>query len=317
MCECIRGLSFLFRINNNIKMSENSSPIKYFLCGGFGGVCTVLAGHPMDTVKVRLQTMPLPQAGEIALYNGTLDCFKKTIHKEGFRGLYKGMSAPLTGVAPIFAISFFGFGIGKKLIKSDENQVLTKPELFAAGAFSGIFTTSIMAPGERIKCLLQIQQGGNVPQKYNGMLDCARQLYAEGGMRSIYKGSVATILRDVPASGMYFMTYEWVKEALVPQDASAKIKMAATIVAGGCAGIANWLVAMPADVLKSRLQTAPEGTYPKGMRDVFKQLMEREGPKALYKGVTPVMLRAFPANAACFVGFELAVKFLDWVAPNL
>lgn len=298
-------------------MSEKSSPIKYFLSGGFGGVCTVLAGHPMDTVKVRLQTMPLPKPGETALYAGTLDCFKKTIQKEGFRGLYKGMSAPLTGVAPIFAISFFGFGLGKKLIKNDDSQVLSKPELFAAGAFSGIFTTSIMAPGERIKCLLQIQQGGTAPQKYAGMVDCARQLYSEGGIKSIYKGSVATILRDVPASGMYFMTYEVVKEALVPEDASNRMKMAATIAAGGCAGIANWLVAMPADVLKSRLQTAPEGTYPKGMRDVFKQLMEREGVTALYKGVTPVMLRAFPANAACFVGFEIAIKFLDWVAPSL
>ncbi|KAJ0174477.1 hypothetical protein K1T71_009585 [Dendrolimus kikuchii] len=298
-------------------MSEKSSPVKYFLCGGFGGVCTVLSGHPMDTIKVRLQTMPVPKPGEVALYAGTWDCFKKTVQREGFRGLYKGMSAPLTGVAPIFAISFFGFGLGKKLIKSDENQVLTKGELFAAGAFSGIFTTSIMAPGERIKCLLQIQQGGNVPQKYNGMVDCARQLYSEGGIRSIYKGSVATILRDVPASGMYFMTYEWVKEVLVQEDASNKWKFFATIMAGGCAGIANWLVGMPADVLKSRLQTAPEGTYPNGMRDVFRQLMDREGPTALYKGVTPVMIRAFPANAACFVGFELAVKFLDWVAPNL
>ncbi|KOB57037.1 Mitochondrial carnitine/acylcarnitine translocase [Operophtera brumata] len=271
----------------------------------------------MDTIKVRLQTMPVPKPGETAVYRGTYDCFKKTIQKEGFRGLYKGMSAPLTGVAPIFALSFFGFGLGKRLIKTDENQVLTKPELFAAGAFSGIFTTSIMAPGERIKCLLQIQQGGHAPQKYSGMVDCTRQLYAEGGIRSIYKGSMATILRDMPASGMYFMTYEWLKEVLLPVDATAKLKMMTTVVAGGCAGIANWLVGMPADVLKSRLQTAPEGTYPRGMRDVFKQLMEREGPTALYKGVAPVMIRAFPANAACFVGFELAINFLDWVAPNL
>lgn len=271
----------------------------------------------MDTVKVRLQTMPLPKPGETPLYSGTFDCFRKTIQKEGFRGLYKGMSAPLTGVAPIFAISFFGFGLGKKLIKKDEKQPLTKPELFAAGSFSGIFTTSIMAPGERIKCLLQIQQGGTAPPKYNGMVDCARQLYAEGGIRSIYKGSVATILRDVPASGMYFMTYEWVKEILVPADASNKTKMIGAIVAGGSAGIANWIVGMPADVLKSRLQTAPEGTYPNGIRDVFKQLMQTEGPLALYKGVIPVMLRAFPANAACFVGFELAMNFLNYIAPNL
>lgn len=33
-------------------MSEKASPIKYFLSGGFGGVCTVIAGHPLDTIKV-------------------------------------------------------------------------------------------------------------------------------------------------------------------------------------------------------------------------------------------------------------------------
>ena len=29
-------------------------------------------------------------------------------------------------------------------------------QLFAAGMLSGVFTTVIMAPGERIKCLLQV-----------------------------------------------------------------------------------------------------------------------------------------------------------------
>lgn len=123
-----------------------------------------------------------------------LDCAKKTIAKEGVRGLYKGMSAPIAGVAPIFAISFFGFGVGKKLLLKEGEQQLTYDRLFLAGAFSGIFTTSVMAPGERIKCLLQVQQGGG-EQKYKGMIDCAKQLYKEGGIRSIYKGSLATLLR--------------------------------------------------------------------------------------------------------------------------
>ena len=43
--------------------------------------------------------------------------------------------------------------------------------------------------------------------------------------------------------------------------------------------------------------SAPEGTYPRGVRDVFRVTMKEEGIFALYKGVTPVMLRAFPANA--------------------
>ncbi|GAB0094388.1 Congested-like trachea protein [Sergentomyia squamirostris] len=175
--------------------SSQTSPVKYFLSGGFGGICTVITGHPLDTIKVRLQTMPVPEAGQSPLYRGTWDCAKKTVQREGFRGLYKGMSAPISGVAPIFAMSFFGFGLGKRLQQQTPDEKLSNKQLFLAGAFSGVFTTSIMAPGERIKCLLQIQQGGNQPQKYNGMVDCAKQLYREGGIRSIYKGSFATLLR--------------------------------------------------------------------------------------------------------------------------
>ena len=67
------------------------------------------------------------------------------------------MSAPLTGVAPIFAISFLGYGLGKKIVTGSNDAELTKLQILYAGAFSGIFTTSIMAPGERIKCLLQVR----------------------------------------------------------------------------------------------------------------------------------------------------------------
>ncbi|CAG9816421.1 unnamed protein product [Phaedon cochleariae] len=286
-------------------------PGEYFICGGFGGICTVLVGHPLDTIKVRLQTMPVVKAGETPLYTGTIDCFKKTVRNEGFRGLYKGMGAPLVGVAPIFAISFMGFGVGKQIF-GPANGKLTHLEYFAAGAFSGIFTTLIMAPGERIKCLLQIQQGANMPKVYDGPVDCVKKLYKQGGIASIYRGAGATLLRDVPASGMYFLTYEVIKDVITKGGAESP-SILGTILAGGSAGIANWAIGMPPDVLKSRLQTAPEGTYKNGIRDVFRDLMRNEGPLALYKGITPVLLRAFPANAACFVGFELCKQFLDFL----
>lgn len=129
---------------------------------------------------------------------------------------------------------------------------------------------------------------------------------------------MATLARDVPASGMYFMTYEWLQNILTPKGQTRKdMSVWRTLFAGGMAGIFNWLVAIPPDVLKSRLQTAPHGTYPKGMRSVFAELMREEGIFALYKGVTPVMLRAFPANAACFLGYELCMKFLNWAEVKL
>ncbi|PNF32103.1 Congested-like trachea protein [Cryptotermes secundus] len=243
--------------------------------------------------------MPKPAPCKAAAYTGTWDCAKKIFKREGILGLYKGMSAPTAGFSPIFAISFMGFGVGRRMqMKSPEDE-LTLTQLFLAGAFSGIFTTSIMAPGERIKCLLQIQQGGTAPSKYAGPVDAITQLYKDGGIRSMYKGTFATLLRDVPASGVYFLTLGLVLRILRQHSESGEIGALSTIVAGGSAGIANWLVAMPADVLKSRLQTAPEGTFPNGIRDVFETLMKEEGPRALYKGVVPVMLRAFAANAAC------------------
>ena len=164
------------------------NPVKDFFAGGFGGVCLVAAGHPFDTIKVRLQTQ-----GATPVYSGAFDCLTKTIRSEGFFGLYKGMAAPIVGVTPMFAVCFAGFSVGKKLQGGDKKD-LNMFEIFNAGMLSGVFTTAIMVPGERIKCLLQIQTKGT-EQKYNGPLDCAKQLYKEGGIRSIYKGTFATMAR--------------------------------------------------------------------------------------------------------------------------
>ncbi|KAG0728106.1 Mitochondrial carnitine/acylcarnitine carrier protein [Chionoecetes opilio] len=116
---------------------------------------------------------------------------------------------------------------------------------------------------------------------------------------------------------MYFMSYEWLKRSMAPAGKEGELSPLNTVVAGGFAGMLNWSVAIGPDVLKSRLQTAPEGKYPNGIRSVFMDIMKNEGPRALFKGAAPVMIRAFPANAACFLGYEVAIKFLNTVAPNL
>jgi len=263
----------------------------------------VLVGHPLDTIKVRLQTSNQ--------YKGIIDCATQTIKREGFLGLYKGMSAPLIGVTPMYAICFFGYGLGQNIQKKTPDEKLGLVQIGLAGALSGVFTTAIMAPGERIKVLLQTQDHAN--PKYKGSGDAFKQVWREGGIRSVYRGTVATLLRDVPGSFAYFAGYEWIKRALTPAGADPKsLNPLAVTFAGGMAGICNWLVAIPADVLKSRFQMAPEGTY-RGIRDVLKELLAKEGPTALYKGIAPVMVRAFPANAACFLGVEVAYKFLNGI----
>ncbi|PRP76828.1 solute carrier family 25 (carnitine/acylcarnitine translocase), member 20 [Planoprotostelium fungivorum] len=77
---------------------------KDFVSGIVGGASLVVAGHPLDTLKVRMQTMPKPLPGQPPLYKNAVDCFLKTVKIDGFFGLYKGMSSPLTG-EPSFSTS--------------------------------------------------------------------------------------------------------------------------------------------------------------------------------------------------------------------
>ncbi|VDM33494.1 unnamed protein product [Hydatigera taeniaeformis] len=287
------------------KSEAHHSNLKSFLAGGFGGLCAVTAGHPFDTIKVRLQTMPRVKPGETPMYRGAVDCAVKTIKKEGVRGLYKGMLVPLFGATPLFALCFFGFSLGKELLAQDAKNI-KKSEIFFAGMLSGVFTTVVMAPGERIKCLLQVPNLGFRP-KYTGPVDVIKHLYLEGGVRNLFKGTGATLLRDVPASGVFFVSYDWIRE-LTSTTSKSDPGVAQTLFAGGMAGVFNWLIAIPPDVLKSRLQIAPEGKYPCGLRSVFEELLTKEGVLALYRGAAPVLIRAFPANAA----FTNEVQPDDW-----
>ena len=81
-------------------------------------------------------------------------------------------------------------------------------QLFNAGCLAGVATTVIMAPGERIKCLLQIQADAGT-KKYAGPMDCAKQLYKEGGIRSVYKGTGATLLRGNVTTCVVITQIKW------------------------------------------------------------------------------------------------------------
>ncbi|OMJ18775.1 Mitochondrial carnitine/acylcarnitine carrier protein [Smittium culicis] len=298
--------------NNSQNVNGTKTAIVSFLAGGFGGMCLVAAGHPLDLAKVRMQTSNQ--------YKSAFDVLSKTFRADGVRGLYRGMLAPLVGITPVYAVCFWGYDLGQKIARSfsktDASTPLTFGQILFAGGFSAIPTTALMTPMERIKVILQIQgqsSGGSsaAVTKYAGPLDAAKGIFKQSGLKGLYKGSFATLLRDVPGSVAYFGAYEVIKKTLTPAGAKAdSLSPVAVVVAGGLAGMANWAVAIPPDVLKTRLQTAPEGKY-SGLREVFVDLWRNEGPKALFKGLGPAMIRAFPANAACFLGVEVATKALN------
>jgi mitochondrial ornithine carrier protein len=76
--------------------------------GSLAGIAGKFVEYPFDTVKVRLQSRPDTIS---QWYTGPIDCFKQMIAKEGFGGLYRGLSAPLVGAAVETSSLFFSVSI--------------------------------------------------------------------------------------------------------------------------------------------------------------------------------------------------------------
>jgi len=79
----------------------------------------------------------------------------------------------------------------------------------------------------------------------------------------------------------------------------------------------GWTVAMPFDVPKTNVQsrwdTRVVGSYFPEMISIIR----KRGVLGLYDGLGPVLIRAFPANAALFLGVELGKRsFDDYIWKN-
>ena len=174
------------------------SALKSFLSGGVGGICVVLVGHPLDLIKVRMQTAGAAEAAS----QSVVGMFSTTFRTEGVRGLYRGVSAPLTAVTPLFAVSFWGYDMGQRMVRYGMNRQgeLSLTDKTIAGGISAFPCTALMAPSERIKVLLQTNPG-----KYTGMVDCAKAVYQQGGIKSVFKGTLLTLYRDVPGSMAWYV----------------------------------------------------------------------------------------------------------------
>lgn len=219
------------------------------------------------------------------------------------------------------AVSFWGYDLGKSIVRNistvSPDGALSIGQVSAAGFFSAIPMTAITAPFERVKVILQVQgqkklAPGEKP-RYSGGVDVVRQLYREGGVRSVFRGSAATLARDGPGSAAYFAAYEYIKRRLTPVDPatgrpSGELSLTAITCAGAAAGVAMWIPVFPVDTVKSRLQTA-EGNVTIG--GVIREVYGKGGFKAFFPGFGPALARAVPANAATFLGVELAHQAMN------
>lgn len=277
--------------------------LKSLAAGGVGGVCAVLTGHPFDLVKVRCQNGQAKGAGDAVatILKEARAATSGTVLVNSVKGFYKGVIPPLLGVTPIFAVSFWGYDVGKKIVSRNEvaGTPLTTSQMATAGFISAIPTTLVMAPTERIKVVLQTSSS-------NSFVEAAKRLVHEGGIQSLFKGSLATLARDGPGSALYFASYEVCKKMLNKSSSTGdEINITNVCISGGVAGMSMWLVVFPIDTIKTKLQ-ASAGQHKQSMVEATKEIYRiRGGIKGFFPGLGPALLRSFPANAATFLGVEL------------
>jgi solute carrier family 25 ornithine transporter 2/15 len=80
-----------------------------------------------------------------------------------------------------------------------------------------------------------------------------------------------------------------------------------TVICGGIGGVTLWTVIFPTDVVKSRIQINKLNI---SMTQCMREIVQKEGVRALYNGLGPTVIRTFPATGALFVAYEYTKKFL-------
>ncbi|XP_076868089.1 solute carrier family 25 member 45 isoform X2 [Brachyhypopomus gauderio] len=285
-------------------------PFVEFIAGWISGAVGLAVGHPMDTVKVRLQTQ--------STYKGIFDCVIRTFRHEGCYGFYKGMAFPVLTVAISNSLAFGSYSNAMDYLtqsqRSERIQGNKAPlsTIYLAGCFSGLSQVLVAAPVDLVKVRLQNLTEGRPERyraKYRGPMHCLAVIVREDGLRGMFRGAGALILRDVPCFGLYFLPYEFTCRLLTEEGKEPSTS--AVLVAGGIAGVITWGCATPMDVMKARLQMSGAGgrAY-KGIVHCITTSVREEGVQVFFKGLLLNSLRAFPVNAITFLIYEMLIKHM-------
>ncbi|KAF2751920.1 calcium-binding mitochondrial carrier protein-like protein Aralar1 [Sporormia fimetaria CBS 119925] len=279
--------------------------VHHFALGSLAGAFGAFMVYPIDLVKTRMQNQRSSAVGQV-LYKNSIDCAKKVIRNEGFKGLYSGVLPQLVGVAPEKAIKLTVNDLvrGKFTDKSTGN-IWWGAEVFAGGMAGGcqvVFTN----PLEIVKIRLQVQ--GEVAKSVDGTpRRSAMWIVRNLGLMGLYKGASACLLRDVPFSAIYFPTYSHLKRDWFGESPQKSLGVLQMLTAGAIAGMPAAYLTTPCDVIKTRLQVEArkgEQVY-SGLRHAASTIWKEEGFRAFFKGGPARIMRSSPQFGFTLAGYEV------------
>jgi len=215
---------------------------------------------------------------------------------EGFISLYRGALPNLVLIVPEKTIKLAVNDYMRGVLSKDGLTVTPLCQVLAA-ATAGFCQVFITAPMEMMKIYGQDAGRIHAMNGTSGAVVSTRfpvqAILRQNGIRGIYKGFAATLLRDIPFSMIYFPLFAFLNKLSLRiytnDDGTAidqqHIPFLHTLICGVIAGGSAAASVNPADVVKTRLQSIHAGTRKyNGIADCITRIYKEEGLRAFTRG---------------------------------
>ncbi|XP_077462347.1 mitochondrial glycine transporter B isoform X1 [Stigmatopora argus] len=267
--------------------------LKAFMCGSLSGTCSTLLFQPLDLVKTRLQTLQntaKPGSPKVGMFS----VFVNVVRTENVFSLWKGVSPSFVRCIPGVGIYFSTFYSLKQHFFLDRAPNAGEAVLLGAGArgVAGV----CMLPFTVIKT--RFESGF---YNYVSVAGALRSMYETEGLRALFSGLTATLLRDAPFSGIYVMFYSQTKKSLPPEVTSSVYLPLVNFSCGVVAGVLASLATQPADVVKTHIQVSPSHW---STADAVHYIYMKHGLGGFFHGAVPRSLRRTLMAAMAWTVYE-------------
>lgn len=233
------------------------------------------------------------------------------VRDEGATSLWRGLSPSLVMAVPVNVIYFAMYEwLRERLLASSSGPVEAMAPLLAGAAARGIAAT-VVSPVELVKTRMMSHSG---PGALVAVLGDVAQLAVREGPRGLWRGLAPTLWRDVPFSGLYWLGYEALKVRLAPLIGGMVTpggrpdpwsQAALSFACGSGSGAVAALLTTPFDVAKTQRQLTGASGGRVHTTQVLTDLVRQGGWRALFRGVTPRVLRTAPACGIMIGAYEL------------
>lgn len=328
------SFAVLTRLLQEQQGADADVPVGYLLlAGGASGACAQFLAYPCNVVRRRMQVASSAELGAQGSlgYVNTRTALLSIAASEGFAGgLYKGASliwvkGPVTvGLAFVVNDLVKRELLRERLALSDNavlgadlqaglehaehaehKRQLSTVERVICGGVAGAIAKSVIAPADRIKILYQTSSSRVFSWK--GVLRTGKKIVAETGLRGLWRGHVATLLRVVPYSGTTYATFDIYKaRAKLYGEPLGVGDLQVRFIAGAAAGATATTLTYPLELLRARMAAhwGPNARYNSGYFAALRSVVVEEGPMALYSGLRPTLLGIVPYAGCSFMFFE-------------